>query len=567
MPTLTTLLAQAFPEKQEYILSGLSELLRSQKDQELSVPKVIPLTLYSTYPDAFEENGNRNLTTLSNKLKYIRDLGCNAIHILPFFPSPLVDGGFDIANYTQVRTDLGTLDDFEHLLHQAGSLQLKIFIDLACNHVSQKHTWFEQAQGGEKQYKDFFITSEVMPILLTIENDVAYYDIAGKKVSATIIFPEQAGKLPHWIKGSDDRWYFHTFYPHQIDLNWNNPDVFIAIAQVIEFWSTKGVNLRLDAAPHLDKSLEGRIEKNTSRNHLIIALLRSVQLLTNPQSLLIAEVVDGFNEIASYTPSPNHMQSDYVYNFFTLNGLWTALETGDGSELLASLALLEGSEFASWISFLRSHDALMLGFVKQEAVKATHEKLISKGRAFGKGLEIAGRLASFLDNNPQDIVFAHFLLASLPGSIALFYGDEVGKSNTPEYVDQEVWRKRRLTGQDSIAPDQRDLGRGIIYTSEYYSSKGQYLYKSIQEMLQVRALHFSENIQGIRVTMNPDSTIITFTHLSHPQITVYANPTHEFVRVPFEREGSIIFNCNQALVEAHELLLPPRSGVWVQAKP
>lgn len=567
MPTLATLLAQAFPEKQEYILARLSEPLRSGKDQELYSPSVAPLTLYSTYPDGFEENGNRNLTTLTNKLVYIRDLGCNAIHILPFFPSPLVDGGFDIADYTQVRADLGSMDDFEHLLEKALTLNVKVFIDLACNHVSQKHSWFEQAQVGEAPYKDFFIVSEKTPILLAIEDGVAHYDIDGEHVSATIIFPEQAGKLPHWIKGSDDRWYFHTFYPHQIDLNWNNPDVFIAIAQVIEFWSDKGVNLRLDAAPHLDKNLQGRVEKNTPRNHLIIELLRSVQLLTNPQSLLIAEVVDGFNEIASYTPSPNHVQSDYVYNFFTLNGLWSALETGDGSELLASLAMLENNDFASWISFLRSHDALMLGFVDQAAVKSTHEKLIGKGRAFGKGLEIAGRLASFLDNNPQDIVFAHFLLASLPGSIALFYGDEIGKSNAPEYVDQEVWRKRHLTGQDSIAPDQRDLGRGIIHTSEYYSGKGQYLYKSIQEMLEVRSLHFSTNMNGIQVLATPDSFLIAFTHLTQPQITVYANPAHEFARVPFKREGQVVFNCNQTLVEAHELLLPPRSGVWVQAKP
>ena len=143
----------------------------------------------------------------------------------------------------------------------------------------------------------------------------------------------------------------------------------------------------------------------------------------------------------------------------------------------------------------------------------------------------------------------------------------MGKTNAPEYVDQEVWRKRRLTGQDSIAPDQRDLGRGIIHTSEYYSSKGQYLYKSIQEMLEVRSLHFGSNMNGIQVVAKPDSWVIGFTHLTHPQMTVYANPAHEFARIPFEHEGQIVFNCNQARIESHELLLPPRSGVWVQAKP
>lgn len=565
MPTLSALLAQAFPEAQDHILTRLSENLQSRKDQDVSSPQAIPLTLYSTYPDAFEENGQRNLHTLANKLSYISNLGCNAIHVLPFFPSPLVDGGFDIADFNEVRQDLGTIGDFEHLLEQAQKLNLRVFIDLACNHVSQKHPWFEQAQAGASPYKDFFITLETPPRLTNIHDAVAHYEMGKERMSAPIIFPEQAGELPHWIQGTDKRWYFHTFYPHQVDLNWNNPDVFIAIAQVIEFWTAKGVNLRLDAAPHLDKNLNGSIEKNTPRNHLIIELLRAVQLLTNPQSLLIAEVVDGFKEIASYTSQSEQVQSDYVYNFFTLNGLWTTLATGNSQALLDSLMLLHGKNPVPWVSFLRSHDALMLGFVDERAVKLTHEKLLGNGRPFGNGLEIAGRLASLLENDPHDIVFAHFLLASMPGSIALFYGDEVGKSNSPEFVDQEVWRKRHLTGEQSIAPDQRDLGRGIIHTSEYYSSKGQYLYKSIQEILQARAAYLTAPSQGVRLL--EQSTTTAFIHLTKPQITVYCNPTHEFVTIPFEHEGAVVLNCNQAIVEANEVLLPPRSGIWVQAKP
>jgi maltose alpha-D-glucosyltransferase/alpha-amylase len=565
MPTLSSLLAQCFPEAQDHILTRLSENLRSRKDQDLSPPQAMPLTLYSTYPDGFEENGQRNLHTLTNKLSYISNLGCNAIHILPFFPSPLVDGGFDIADFKEVRQDLGTLDDFERLLEQAKEHNLSIFIDLACNHVSQKHPWFEQAQAGVSPYKDFFITLETPPILTNIHDAVAHYEIGEERMSAAIIFPEQAGELPHWIQGSDKRWYFHTFYPHQVDLNWNNPEVFIAIAQVIEFWTAKGVSLRLDAAPHLDKHLKGNIEKNTPRNHLIIELLRAVQLLTNPQSMLIAEVVDGFEEIASYTSQPEQVQSDYVYNFFTLNGLWTTLATGSSIELLDSLMMLQDNNAIPWISFLRSHDALMLGFVGEQAVKATHEKLLGRGRSFGHGLEIAARLASLLENNSHDIVFAHFLLASMPGSIALFYGDEIGKSNTPEFVDQEVWRKRHLTGEHSIAPDQRDLGRGIIHTSEYYSSKGQYLYKSIQEILHARAAHLTAPSHGIRLLEQASAT--AFTHLTQPQVSVFFNPTHEFVTIPFENEGAVVLNCNQAIVEANEVLLPPRSGIWVQAKP
>jgi maltose alpha-D-glucosyltransferase/alpha-amylase len=566
MPTLSALLAQAFPQAHEYILSQLSENVRSRKDQELVSPKPVPLTLYSTYPDGFEENGQRNLHTLTNKLSYISNLGCNALHILPFFPSPLVDGGFDIADFTQVRQDLGTMTDFDLLLEQAQNLHVQVFIDLACNHVSQKHPWFEQAQAGASPYKDFFITSETAPVLKNIHDSVAHYQIGDDHMSAVIIFPEQAGELPHWVQGTDKRWYFHTFYPHQVDLNWNNPDVFIAIAQVIEFWTAKGVSLRLDAAPHLDKDLKGTVEKNTPRNHLIIELLRSIQLLTNPESSLIAEVVDGLKEISSYISTPERVQSDYVYNFFTLNGLWATLVTEDSEELLSTLKRLHEQDTSAWISFLRSHDALMLGFVDEKVVQQTHAKLIGNGRPFGHGLEIAGRLASLLENDPYEIVFAHFLLASMPGSIALFYGDEVGKLNATEYVDQEVWRKRHLTGEASIAPDQRDLGRGIIHTSEYYSSKGQYLYKSIQEILQARSLHLSSRSKGVQLLENAQP-ISAFIHLTEPQISVYFNPSHEFVTIPFAHEGQVLLNCNQVIVEAREALLPPRSGIWVQAKP
>lgn len=566
MPNLVSLLSQAFPGKEAYILDHLSTALREKKDQTLTPSKSPIITLYSTYPDGFEENGQRNFHTLANKLSYIHDLGCNALHLLPFFPSPLVDGGFDITSFTEVREDLGTMDDFENLIKEAAKLDVRVFIDLAGNHVSRKHPWFEQAQAGEAPYKDFFITSDQEPELIEIKDSIAHYDLGGKKCAAVIIFPEQAGNLPHWIKGTDNRWYFHTFYPHQIDLNWNNPDVFIAITQVIEFWTSKGVSIRLDAAPHLDKQLEGVVKKNSSRNHVLIQLLRGVQLLTNPQSLLISEVVDDHAAISAYLHSKDSLESDYVYNFYTLNGLWTTLVTGDGSELLKSLALLSGDECISWISFLRSHDALMLGFIDDTAVKNTHEILIERGRSFGDGLEIAGRLASFLQNNPQEIVFAHFLLASLPGSIALFYGDEIGKTNASEFVESEYWRKKHLTGDQNLAPDQRDLGRGIVYTAEYYSSKGQYLYTSIREILHARIQYLASDSPNITLPENPSKELITIIHHVSPAVTVYANSRYEFARIPFAHEGSIVLNINQALVKSGELLLPPRSGVWVQSR-
>lgn len=566
MPNLTNLLSQVFPDKQDYILERLSDALRSRRGEALIAPKINPLTLYSAYPDCFEENGQRNFHTLTNKLSYIHDLGCNALHLLPFFPSPLVDGGFDITSFTEVREDLGTIGDFENFIKEATKLDVRVFIDLVGNHVSRKHPWFERAQVGEVPYKDFFITTDQEPELIEIKDSVAYYDLGDKKCAATIIFPEQAGNLPHWIKGTDNRWYFHTFYPHQIDLNWNNPDVFIAITQVIEFWTSKGVSIRLDAAPHLDKQLEGVVKKNSPRNHVLIQLLRGVQLLTNPQSLLISEVVDDHTAISTYLHSEDALESDYVYNFYTLNGLWTALATGDGSELLKSLALLSGDKCISWISFLRSHDALMLGFVDDAVVKNTHKILIDRGRPFGKGLEIAGRLASFLQNNPLEIVFAHFLLASLPGSIALFYGDEIGKTNVSEFVESEYWRKKHLTGDQNLAPDQRDLGRGIVYTAEYYSSKGQYLYTSIQKILHARAQYLASDSPTITLPDTPSKELITILHQVSSTVTVYANTGYEFVKIPFAHEGSIVLNINQAMVKSGELLLPPRSGVWVQSR-
>ncbi len=154
----------------------------------------------------------------------------------------------------------------------------------------------------------------------------------------------------------------------------------------------------------------------------------------------------------------------------------------------------------------------------------------------------------------------------MPGSIALFYGDEVGKGNATEYVDQEVWRKRHLTGDNAIAADQRDLGRGIIYTAEYYSHKGQYLYKSIQEILHARALHLVSDSRDSKLLDKPAKEVIAFAHLTQPQITVYANTSQEFVEIPLASETQVILNCNQAIIETNRLLLPPRSGVWIQAR-
>lgn len=219
--------------------------------------------LYVVYPDSFRVDTKQDLTTLKEQLPRIHQLGCIAIHILPFLKSPLFDAGFDIADYHLVRDDLGGNVAFDDLLGKAKHLGIRVFIDLVLNHTSNDHPWYLQAVQGSEFHRQLYTHSLLKPELINTYTDQdgkwATYRLSNKEVPIRIIFPEQAGPIPHWEEGMDGYWYYHTFYPHQLDVDWNNPSVFIEYAKVFTYWAQKGVNFRLDAIPFIAKDINSGV--------------------------------------------------------------------------------------------------------------------------------------------------------------------------------------------------------------------------------------------------------------------------------------------------------------------
>ena len=197
------------------------------------------INLYAIYPDVIENGNDVPLARLISHLAHVKRLGCNAVHILPFFASPLVDAGFDVSDHMKVRDDLGTVEDVKNLAREAQKHAIRLFMDLVSNHVSEEHEWFKRAQSGDEKYRRYFIVQKTKPHFVgTFHKNSAVwarYVVNDKVIDVNIGFPELTGEIPNWREGNDNYWYYHTYYPQELDLNWHNPDVFLEFAKIIIF--------------------------------------------------------------------------------------------------------------------------------------------------------------------------------------------------------------------------------------------------------------------------------------------------------------------------------------------
>ena len=225
--------------------------------------------IYSTYVDKFAGD----FATMTGRLDYLSRLGVGCLHILPFYPSPLVDDGYDISNYCDVRKELGTLEDFTRFTEEAHRHGIRVMIDLVLNHTSTQHPWFIEASSSPNSPKrDFYLWSK------------AGNEYAGAANPFSVI------KSSNWIVNpAGNNHYFSTFYPEQADLNWNNTEVFAAMMGVIDFWTAHGVDgFRLDAAAHLIKK-EGTGCVSLPETHIVLKRIRAYLDAHHPGVALLGE--------------------------------------------------------------------------------------------------------------------------------------------------------------------------------------------------------------------------------------------------------------------------------------
>ncbi|MFW5702948.1 MAG: alpha-amylase family glycosyl hydrolase [Candidatus Dojkabacteria bacterium] len=465
--------------------------------------------IYTVYPDAIlNENGKADLDTLRAYLQEIKYMGFNAIHLLPAYDSPMVDYGFDVSDYKAIRSELGGNLAIEKFLAEAERLGLHVFMDLILNHVSNEHDWYQKAVAGERKYQNYFITKERPPKLVERFVDEgthwARYEINGVAIDKFIIFPEQTGEIPHWEEGNDPNnnpadkkplWYYHTFYPQQLDLNWGNPNVFLEFVDIISYWAKRGVSFRLDAILFVGKDIDSGHIKNTSATHQVIAALNYVLKQINPNSVFLAETFEQMNLIRMYFGKEDKIECEIAYNFQLASTLWAAIITGQAKSLAETIEhSLERPNWGQWINFVRNHDELSFEIMDSDLRKRVMQKLIPHGLPWRGDIGLAGRSFSLLKKDLHSLKFIYAALASLPGNPGLIYGDEYALENNYENMERSLREKSSsATDLSMIQPDTRDINRGQITSALRNKPEGKEMRAFVEKLFNLRA----EKLKGM----------------------------------------------------------------------
>ncbi|HEV2435739.1 MAG TPA: maltose alpha-D-glucosyltransferase [Verrucomicrobiae bacterium] len=370
--------------------------------------------IYEVHVRAFFDangDGSGDFRGLTEKLDYIKDLGVTAIWLLPFYPSPLKDDGYDIADYCNVHPMFGTLGDFKMLLREAHKRGLRIITELVLNHTSDQHPWFQRARRAKpgSQWRNFYVWS----------------DTTSKYKDTRIIFKDV--EVSNWTWDHEARAYFwHRFFSHQPDLNYDHPEVHKAMFKVVDFWLDLGVDgLRLDAVPYLYER-EGTNCENLPETHAFLKKLRAHVDGKYRDRMLLAEANQWPEDAVAYFGQGRGDECHMAYHFPLMPRLFMALRMEDR---LPIVDILEQTppipETSQWALFLRNHDELTLEMVTDEERDYMY-RMYAQVHQARLNLGIRRRLAPLLNNDRKSIELLNALLFSLPGTPVLYYGDEIG---------------------------------------------------------------------------------------------------------------------------------------------
>ena len=355
------------------------------------------------------DDGVGDFRGLRRRLDYLAGLGVTCIWLMPFFPSPNRDNGYDISDYYGVDPRLGDLGDFVEFTHQAKLHGIRVIIDLVVNHTSDQHPWFQAARKDpDGAFRNFYVWSKKKPA----------------DAHKGMVFPGVQEST--WTYDKEARaYYFHRFFKHQPDLNTANPAVREEILKVMGYWLELGVHgFRVDAVPFLVE-LKGVKNHDVENPHGLLTELREFLSWRRGDAILLAEANVTMDEVKKYFGDNDRMQM--VFNFMANQHLFVALATGDASGLVKALrASPKLPHTAQWGNFLRNHDELDLGRLPA----AERKKVFA---AFGPDPDmqlydrgLRRRLACMLEGDRRRIELAYSLMFSLPGTPVLWYGDELG---------------------------------------------------------------------------------------------------------------------------------------------
>ena len=372
----------------------------------------------------FDSNGDGtgDLAGIVERFDYLSWLGVDCLWLLPHYPSPLRDGGYDVADYCDVAPEFGSLDDMARLISAAHDRGMRILIDLVLNHTSDAHPWFVESRSSRDNPKaDWYVWSD---------DDKRYADIR-------VIFSDSESSNWTW-DGVRRQYYWHRFFHFQPDLNHENPEVRAALLDVVRFWLDLGVDgFRLDAVPYLFQR-EGTTGENLPETHEFLRQIRALIDAAYPNRVLIAEVNGWPHDVADYFGDGDECQM--CFHFPLMPRMFMAIRREHRipiTEILAQTPPIP--EGCQWGVFLRNHDELTLEMVSDEERDYMWAEYAGDPR-MRKNLGIRRRLAPLVDNDRgvAELLFA--LLLSLPGAPVLYYGDEIGMGDNIYLGDRDTVR-------------------------------------------------------------------------------------------------------------------------------
>ncbi len=416
--------------------------------------------IYQVHIQSFfdsNDDGIGDFKGLTEKLDYIKSLGVTAVWLLPFYPSPLKDGGYDIANYNAINPIYGNLGDFKRFLKAAHDRNLRVITELVMNHTSNQHPWFQRARKAKEgsPKRDFYVWNPT----------------PDKYNEARIIFQDFESSNWSWDNVAK-AYYWHRFYNHQPDLNYDNPEVHQAIIEAMDFWFDLGIDgLRLDAIPYLFER-EGTNCENLPETHAFLKKIRAHIDKKYTEKMLLAEANQWTEDAVAYFGDGDGDECHMAFHFPLMPRMFMSVKMEDRFPIIDILEQTpEIPKNCHWALFLRNHDELTLEMVTDEE-RDYMWKSFARDPQQRINLGIRRRLAPLLENDRTRIELMNMLLFSLPGSPVLYYGDELGMGDNFYLGDRDgvrtpmQWSPDKNAGFSRVNPQKLFLP--IIIDPEYH---------------------------------------------------------------------------------------------------
>ncbi|GLW11927.1 alpha-amylase [Microtetraspora sp. NBRC 13810] len=362
-----------------------------------------------TYKDG-DGDGVGDFRGLTQQIDHLRGMGVTCVWLMPFFPTPNRDDGYDIADFYAIDPRLGTFGEFVEFVRTARDRGLRVIADLVVNHTSDRHPWFLDARSSrDSRYRDWYVWS----------------DRPEPDDPDAVVFPDEENSFWEWDEKTG-QYYLHSFYKHQPDLNVANPEVRDEITRILGFWMELGLSgFRMDAVPFLVENIRGKVPDQSK----FLGDLRAFMNRRDGGAVLLGEVNLPYDDLLHYFGGGNGDRLTMCFDFIGMQNVYLSMARGDAGPLAKALRERpRPPKDCQWASFLRNHDELTLDKLsdaeRQEVFDAFGPE--KDMQVFGRGLR--RRLPSMLGGDPRRIKMAYSLMFSLPGTPVLFYGEEIGLS-------------------------------------------------------------------------------------------------------------------------------------------